>query len=172
MLVESCTAPVLSWMLSALYCLPVCSSLYSTRALLTVRLSMSRRIGCGGFSGWAVASATGGLAGAGLPAGRQEAAACRCLPSCRGLLVAGQAQVQAFDTHVAHLHFAAQQRQHAHGQAEHLQIGNGSVGLIRVAMLASCSSRPSHGNRLQPISPLSVSSMWALSRAIWRISSL
>jgi len=46
------------------------------------------------------------------------------------ILVAGQAQVQAFDTHIAHLHFAAQQRQHADRQAEHLQIGErlGRVG--------------------------------------------
>ncbi|MDT4863827.1 hypothetical protein FQZ97_985510 [compost metagenome] len=65
MLVESCTGPVLSWMLSALNCLPVFSSLYSTRALLTVRLSMSRRIGWAGFSTWVAVcvSASPGVAG-------------------------------------------------------------------------------------------------------------
>ncbi|MCY1456814.1 hypothetical protein D9M71_740590 [compost metagenome] len=35
---------------------------------------------------------------------------------------------------------------------------NGTLGLFSVAILASCSSRPSQGNRLQPISPLRVSS--------------
>ena len=44
-------------------------------------------------------------------------------PVAVAVLVTVQAQVEAFDAHVAHLHFAAQQRQHAHGQAEHLQVG-------------------------------------------------
>lgn len=38
------------------------------------------------------------------------------------VLVAVQAQVQAFDAHIAHLHFTAKQWQHTDGEAEHLQI--------------------------------------------------
>ncbi|MCY1399414.1 hypothetical protein D9M71_144680 [compost metagenome] len=60
-------------------------------------------------------------------AGRVGAGRCRqladVLPVAMTLLVAAQAQVQAFDAHVAHLHFTAQQRQYAHRQAEHLQVG-------------------------------------------------
>ncbi|MNH02988.1 hypothetical protein D3C79_622360 [compost metagenome] len=39
------------------------------------------------------------------------------------LFITVQGQVQAFDAHVAHLHFTAQQGQHAYRQAEHLQVG-------------------------------------------------
>ena len=47
------------------------------------------------------------------------------LPVAVAVFVAGQHQVQALDAHVAHLHFLAQQRQHAHGQPKHLQVGEG-----------------------------------------------
>ncbi|MNO59435.1 hypothetical protein D3C76_500240 [compost metagenome] len=171
--VESCTGPVLNWMLSALNCLPVSSSLYSTRALLTVRLSMSRRIGCGGFSGWAGASAVAALAGAGLPAG---AAAVGTLPMSSQLPWPFLSRFRRrFSPSTRTSLICTSRRNSGSTRTDRPSIcksAYGSVGLIRVATLASCSSRPSHGNRLQPMSPLSVSSMWALSRAIWRISSL
>ncbi|MNK96893.1 hypothetical protein D3C87_1172040 [compost metagenome] len=50
-------------------------------------------------------------------------------PVAVAVLVAVQAQVQAFDAHIAHLHFTAQQRQHADRQTEHLQIGERLGGL-------------------------------------------
>ena len=49
---------------------------------------------------------------------------------------------------------------------------NGWFGVAALARVVSVSSRPSQGNRLQPISPLMLSSRLALSRASWRISSL
>ncbi len=45
--------------------------------------------------------------------------------------IAGQRQVEAFDPHVAHLHFTAQQRQHAYRQAEHLQVGEWHLGVFQ-----------------------------------------
>ncbi|MNT21878.1 hypothetical protein D3C72_1572340 [compost metagenome] len=54
-------------MLSALKLLPVLSSVYSTRALFTVRLSMSRRIGWDGFSAAALVSGAGSGVAGGVP---------------------------------------------------------------------------------------------------------
>ena len=48
----------------------------------------------------------------------------------------------------------------------------GSSGISALATLASVISIPSHGNKLQPISPFNSSSRLACSRASWRISSL
>ena len=45
-------------------------------------------------------------------------------PVAVAVFVADQVQVQAFDPHIAHLHFAAQQRQYAYREAEHLQVGD------------------------------------------------
>ena len=71
------------------------------------------RLGAGRF---------GGLVGLRGDAGTGGRAA-DVLPVAVAVLVAGKPQVEAFDADIAHLHFAAQQRQDAHRQAEHLQVG-------------------------------------------------
>ena len=45
------------------------------------------------------------------------------LPVAMALFVALQGQVEAVDADIAHLHFFAQQRQHAHRQAQQAQVG-------------------------------------------------
>ena len=56
-------------------------------------------------------------------AGRRGGRAADLLPVAVAVLVALQGQIEAVDTDVAHLHFLAQQRQHAHRQAEQAQVG-------------------------------------------------
>ncbi len=41
------------------------------------------------------------------------------------VFVTAEGQVQAFDAHIAHLHFAAQQWQYANRQTDHLHVGKG-----------------------------------------------
>ncbi|MNZ60254.1 hypothetical protein D3C78_783190 [compost metagenome] len=62
-----------------------------------------------------------GAFGRGRGSGRQGLA--DVFPVAVAFFVAAQGQVQALDAHVAHLHFTAQQGQHAYRQAEHLQVG-------------------------------------------------
>ncbi|MNR25965.1 hypothetical protein D3C85_1431470 [compost metagenome] len=175
MFTPSCTAPVLSWMLSAPKLWPLRASLYCTRALLTVRLSMSSLIGRSlALSVLACAAASAGVvpapsAGAGVAAGRG-------LPMSSQLPWPFSSRLRVrFRPSTRTSLICTSRRSKGSTRTDRPSIcrsANGTFGLFRVAMLASCSSRPSHGNRLQPMSPLSVSSTWALSRASWRISSL
>ncbi|MNE40310.1 hypothetical protein D3C80_1343120 [compost metagenome] len=52
-------------------------------------------------------------------------------PVAGAVLVAAQGEGQAVDADVAHLHFLAQQRQHTHGKAEHLHVGERLVRRLR-----------------------------------------
>jgi hypothetical protein len=109
---------------------PAFSSVNCTRALLTVRLSMSRRI-----ARWLRAFRLAGRrfawrGGRGAGNGRVRQRLADVFPVAVAIGIAGQGRFRP-STHVAHLHFAAQQRQHAHGQAEHLQVGERLGGVVQ-----------------------------------------
>ncbi len=76
----------------------------------------------GGWFGSTVGAAGGGCAGS------SWRGLADIFPVAAALFVALQVEVEAVDADIAHLHFAAQQRQHAHRQAKQAQVGKGLVG--------------------------------------------
>ncbi|MCY1447358.1 hypothetical protein D9M71_639750 [compost metagenome] len=83
MLIPSWTAPVLNWMLSALSCWPLLASLKVTRALFTVRLSMSSFIGREAASAWAAFSSPGAFGSVAAVVGTELAAGSGRPMSCQ-----------------------------------------------------------------------------------------
>ncbi|MNT26766.1 hypothetical protein D3C72_1623600 [compost metagenome] len=89
-----------------------------------IQLDRARRLLLGGrLGGFAGRCRGGGRAGLGGRRGLGRTA--DALPVAVALVVALQVEVEAFDADIAHLHFTAQQRHHAHREADHVEVGEG-----------------------------------------------